>query len=139
MLAELTSIPTPLLVYAALVVAVEAGMLALSYGLGQRHRGGTADEPYESGMPPTGSVRGRIPAGFYRVGLLFVIFELEAAFIFAWAVAARDVGWAGYVGILVFLGLLLVALFYLWRVGALDWATSQPPQRAVPGKKEDLT
>jgi len=96
------------------------GMLLLSWLLGQRHNERATGEPYESGMPTTGSARLRLSAKFYLVGLIFVIFDLEAAYLFAWAVAAREVGWAGYIEAMVFIGILAAALVYLWRVGALD-------------------
>jgi NADH-quinone oxidoreductase subunit A len=70
---------------------------------------------------------------FYLVAVLFVIFDLEAVFIFAWAVAARQAGWAGYIEILVFIGVLAAALAYLWRVGALDWHQSPGADRRRPG------
>ena len=64
-----------------------------------------------------------LSARFYLVAMFFVVFDLEAVFLFAWAVAAREVGWAGYWEVLIFIGVLMAALMYLWRVGALDWAT----------------
>jgi NADH-quinone oxidoreductase subunit A len=100
-----------------------AGMLALSYLLGQRHRERATGEPYESGIVSTGSARLRFSAKFYLIAMLFVIFDLEAVFIFAWAVAFRELGWAGYLGALVFIGVLVAALIYEWRVGALDWGS----------------
>jgi NADH-quinone oxidoreductase subunit A len=80
--------------------------------------------PYESGMEPTGSARLRFSANFYLVVMFFVVFDLESAFIFAWAVAAteKEVGWQGYAAAMIFMGVLLAALGYLWRVGALDWS-----------------
>lgn len=101
-------------------------MVGLSYMLGQRHRERAVErtatgEPYESGIRGTGSARGRLSADFYLVALLFVIFDLEVAFLFGWAVAARDVGWSGYGGLLVFVAILAVGLVYEWRRGALDW------------------
>jgi NADH-quinone oxidoreductase subunit A len=114
----------PLLVYVAAVLAIVAGMLALSYLLGQRHTERATGEPYESGMIPTGSARLRLDAKFHLVAMFFVIFDLEAAFILAWAVALRTAGWAGYVDMLVFVVVLLVALIYIWRLGALDWSTA---------------
>jgi len=112
----------PLALYAAAVVVVVTIMILLSHVLGQRHHERATDEPYESGMPVTGSARVRLSADFYLVSMFFLIFDLEAVFIFAWAVSAREVGWAGYVEVLVFIAILLVALVYLWRLGALDWA-----------------
>jgi NADH-quinone oxidoreductase subunit A len=124
----------PLALYFAVVVVLVGGMLGLSFVLGERHKERATGEPYESGILPTGSARTRLSVKFYLVALFFLIFDLEAAFLYAWAVALRDVGWTGYIEVLVFLGLLLVALIYLWRVGALDWqAVRRKPTR---GEKE---
>ena len=114
-----------LLAYSALVVFAIGGLLAVSHFLGERHREPASGEPYECGIVHVGSGRLRFPIQFYLVAVLFVIFDLEAVFIFAWAVAAREVGWAGYIEILVFIGILAAALVYLWRVGALDWRRQQ--------------
>jgi NADH-quinone oxidoreductase subunit A len=111
----------PLAVYSAAVIVLVVGMLVLSYLLGQRHQERATGEPYESGIVSTGSARLRFSAKFYLIAMLFVIFDLEAVFIFAWAVAVRELGWAGYLGALVFIGVLVAALIYEWRVGALDW------------------
>lgn len=116
----------PLLVYFALVIVVIAGMLGVSYLLGQRHKDHATGEPYESGVAPTGSARIRFSVNFYLVAILFVIFDLEAVFIFAWAVAFRELGWLGYAGLLAFVLVLVVALVYEWRLGALDWGPSTP-------------
>ena len=114
----------PLVVYIAAVVLMVAFMLILSALLGQRHKETrAAGEPYESGIVSTGSARLRFHAGFYLMAMFFVIFDLEAAFIYAYAVAFRKLGWAGYGEIVVFIGILAAALFYLWRLGALDWKT----------------
>ncbi len=113
----------PLAVYVATVIVLVALMLILSALLGQRHSERTTNEPYESGVVSTGSARLRFHAGFYLMAMFFVIFDLEAAFIYAYAVAFRDLGWVGYGEILVFIGVLMLALLYLWRSGALDWRT----------------
>jgi len=111
----------PLAVYFAAVLVLVAGMLTLSYFLGQRHHEKATGEPYESGIVSTGSARLRFSAQFYLIAMLFVIFDLETVFIFAWAVAFRQLGWTGYLGILFFIVVLVAALIYEWRVGALDW------------------
>ena len=113
----------PLIVYGAAALAVVAGMLAVSAVVGQRHREGSTDEPYESGIAATGSAQVRFDAKFYLMAMFFVVFDLEAVFIFAYAVAFRDSGWIGYIEISVFIGVLMAALIYLWRLGALDWGT----------------
>lgn len=112
----------PLALYFAAVLALAAVMIGLSYVLGQRHVDRATETPYESGIASFGSARLRLSAQFYLVALFFVIFDLEAVFIFAWAVALHDVGWTGYVEILVFIAVLLSALAYLWRLGAFDWS-----------------
>ena len=117
----------PLVVYFAAVLALVASMLGLSSLLGQRHQGRDTDTPYEAGVAPTGSARLRFAAPFYLVALFFVIFDLEAVFLFAWAIAARALGWSGYVGMLLFMGVLAAALLYEWRLGVLDgWGRPQP-------------
>ena len=115
----------PLALYFAAVVLVVAGMLGLSYLLGQRHHERATGEPYESGIVSTGSARLRFSAKFYLIAMLFVIFDLESVFIFAWAVTFRELGWPGYLGALIFIAVLVAALIYEWRVGALDWGAAR--------------
>lgn len=76
--------------------------------------------PYESGVASFGSAHLRQSSKFYLIALFFVIFDLESVFIFAWAVDVRDLGWPGYLEILIFITILFIALIYLWRLGALD-------------------
>ena len=108
-------------VYFVLVLLLVAGMLVVSYLLGQRHTDPHTGEPYESGIVSTGSAQVRISAKFYLVAVFFVIFDLEAVFLFAWAVSALSLGWAAFWETVVFVVILGAALFYLWRIGALDW------------------
>ena len=119
----------PLAVYFVLVIILAAGMIGVSYFLGERHQEKATGEPYESGITTTGSARLRLSAKFYLVAIFFVIFDLEAAFIFAWAIAFRELGWIGYAEIVVFIVILLAALAYLWREGALDWSTNRRQPR----------
>ncbi len=111
----------PLVVYAVIVGMLVVAMLGLSYVLGQRHQDRATGSPYESGILSEGSARVRFPAKFYLVAMFFVIFDLEAVFIFAWAIAVRETGWSGYAEVSLFIMVLLATLAYLWRVGALDW------------------
>lgn len=113
----------PLLIYFAATLVLVTAMLGLSYVLGQRHKGGATGEPYESGIVSTGTAQVRFDVRFYLVAMFFVIFDLETIFIFAWSVAVRELGWSGYIEILVFIGIFIAVLVYLWRIGALDWAT----------------
>jgi NADH-quinone oxidoreductase subunit A len=112
-----------LLTFFFVAILVAAAMIGLSALLGERHKERLTDEPYESGMVPTGSARIRFDVKFYRLAMFFVIFDLEAVFVYLWAVSARQLGWAGYMEIFVFIFLLLLALVFLWGAGALDWGT----------------
>ncbi|OPY75422.1 MAG: NAD(P)H-quinone oxidoreductase subunit 3 [Syntrophorhabdus sp. PtaU1.Bin153] len=113
----------PLVLYGATTLLLVAIMVALSYFLGGRHRDRATNEPYESGMPLTGPARVRFDVKYYLIAMFFVIFDLEAVFLFAWAVSVRENGWPGYIEALIFVGILLAALVYLWRIGALDRGT----------------
>lgn len=110
-------------IYFALLLLIVGGMLLASYVLGQRHADRATAEPYEGGIVSEGSAHVRLSAKFYLMAMFFVIFDLEAAFLFAWAVAARALGWPAYWEAAIFTGVLVAALIYLWRVGALDWST----------------
>ena len=116
----------PLGAYFVLVLLLVAGMLVVSYLLGQRHNQRATGFPYEGGILSEGSARVRLSAKFYLVAMFFVIFDLEAVFIFTWAIAGRELGWAGYYEAVVFIGVLVAALTYLWRVGALNWFPGGP-------------
>lgn len=111
----------PLLVYGAIVFSLIALIMTLSYVLGQRHNERATGQPYEGGILSAGSARLRFSSQFYLVAMLFVIFDVETVFILAWAIAFRDLGWYGYIGVLVFIVLLVVVLIYEWRNGALDF------------------
>ncbi len=111
----------PLGVYFLAVLVIVAIIIALSSLLGERHREKQTDEPYESGIVSTGTARVRFDIKFYLIAMFFVIFDLEAVFIFAWAVSIRENGWQGYGEMMVFIGILTATLVYLWRIGALEW------------------
>jgi NADH-quinone oxidoreductase subunit A len=110
----------PLALYFFAVLGVVVIMIGLSSILGESHRERATGDPYEAGMVVTGSARVRFNAAFYLIAVFFVIFDLEALYIISWAVAVRELGWAGYVEILIFIAVLFVALVYLWGVGALE-------------------
>ena len=119
----------PFLLYAALAAVITVGIVVVSALLGQRHRDLTTDDRYESGLPPAGPLPRHFSIEFYEIAVFFVVFDLEAVFIFAWAVGLRQAGWSGYAEALVFIVLLLAGLVYLWRLGALDWGTSGRQRR----------
>ncbi len=118
----MTGLIWPLVLYAGGVLVLVAGMLGLSYLLGQRHRERATAEPYESGVPATASARLLVAPRYYVVAMLFVVFDVETAFVVVWAVALRPAGWRGFWGALMFLAILLAVLAYEWRAGAFDFA-----------------
>ena len=118
----------PLAVYFVFVVILVATVIAVSYLLGQRHSEPATGEPYEGGIVSEGSARVRFSLRYSLVAMFFVVFDLEAVFLFAWAGAARELGWPGYWAIVLFVGTLAAALVYIWRIGALDWA--RKPRRS---------
>lgn len=122
-------------VYFAAVLALTAVIMGLSFILGERHGARATAEPFESGIVAAAdeSAHVRFPVQFYLVAMFFVVFDLESVFIYAWAVAARAAGWTGYVEVMVFIGILMAALAYLWRSGALDW-TPWRSRRAAQGQ-----
>jgi NADH-quinone oxidoreductase subunit A len=115
----------PLALYFVIVCALAVAMLSLSYVLGQRHQDRATGSPYESGIVSEGTARVRLSAKFYLVAMFFVIFDLEAVFLYAWSVSVREAGWFGYFEVVVFVCILIATLAYLWRVGALDWRSGQ--------------
>ena len=129
-----------LVLYIALVIGLCVVMLGLSWVLGERTRYTRATlDPYESGILHVGFARYRFSAKFYLMAMFFVIFDLEAVFVYAWAVSARESGWPGYIEMLIFLVILLAGLVYLWRLGALEWA---PKARKLPANRpgpDDVT
>jgi NADH-quinone oxidoreductase subunit A len=111
--------------YLLLVAAIVLFLLGITHVLGERHRQRGTILPYESGIPPTGDARVLFPADFYLVAVFFVIFDAASVFLFAWAVAARELGWAGYAAMLAFVSGSVAALVYLARTGAFDWGKAR--------------
>jgi NADH-quinone oxidoreductase subunit A len=110
-----------LVLYSGLVLGLMALILALTAWLGEKKPNQEKSRPYECGIIPTGSARLRFPVSFYLVAAFFLIFDVEAAFIFAWAIAFDDLGWPGWLQVTFFILVLLLTLLYLWKKGALDW------------------
>ncbi|HLP73545.1 MAG TPA: NADH-quinone oxidoreductase subunit A [Bacteroidales bacterium] len=114
----------PFLLYASAVLFVVGIMIGLSWVLGERHRERDTDKPYESGMPPTGDARLRFSSHFYLIAIFFVIFDLDSVFILVWATSFRELGFTGYIAILVFIGILIAVLIYEIGIKALDFGPS---------------
>ncbi len=103
--------------------ALVSGML--SNLLGPRNPTPEKSAPYECGMPAVGDARERQSVKFYLVAMIFLLFDIEVAFLYPWAMALRDLGWSGFVQVLLFMGLLLAGYVYVWRKGALDWGNEK--------------
>lgn len=123
----------PIILYFFSVLGIVLGMAGVSFILGQRHGDRTTRMPYESGIASTGSARIRVTIHFYLIAMFFVIFDLEAVYIFLWSSAVLELGWTGYIEITVFILILMATLFYLTKLGALDWGPSA--QRRFLGKE----
>jgi len=113
----------PFVIYTLAVLFITVSIIITSYFLGQRHRENEMEEPYESGIVSTGSARMRFDVKFYMIAMFFIIFDLEAVFVFAWAVALIETGWSGYFVMLIFILVLFTMMVYLWRIGAFEWGS----------------
>ena len=118
-----TELYFPVLVQAIIAMALAAGLLSASYVLGKRVRNRVKDMPYESGIVPTGDARQRFSVKFYLVAMLFILFDIEAIFLYPWVVVYRELRMFGFVEMLVFVILILSGFFYIWKKGALDWSS----------------
>ena len=107
--------------YVVIVVGLLAALLFMTRWLGEHRPDPEKARPYECGVIPTGWARFRYPVPFYLVAVFFLIFDVEAAFVFSWAVAMPDLSWRGWLQISFFIIVLLLSLAYIWKKGGLDW------------------
>jgi NADH-quinone oxidoreductase subunit A len=118
-----------------LMIALGAGFalisVVLSNVLGPRKPSPAKLAPYECGMPPVGDARERMSVKFYLVAMIFLLFDIEVAFLYPWAMALRDLGWPGFVQVVLFMLLLLAGYVYVWRKGALDWGNELVDRRST--------
>jgi NADH-quinone oxidoreductase subunit A len=114
----------PVLVQALVAMGLAAGLLTASFLLGKRIRNKVKDMPYESGIVPTGDARQRFSVKFYLVAMLFILFDIEAIFLYPWVVVYRELKMFAFLEMLVFVALILCGFFYIWKKGALDWSGS---------------
>lgn len=115
----------PILIFLAVALAISAAMVFLPMGVarltGTHHPTAEKLSEYECGFPAFEEPRSQFDVRFYLVSILFIIFDLEAAFLFPWAVSLDVTGWAGWITMMVFLGELVIGYIYAWKMGALDW------------------
>ncbi|HAT2867743.1 TPA: NADH-quinone oxidoreductase subunit NuoA [Serratia marcescens] len=117
-----------------LVVAIGlCGLMLLgAFFLGGRARARAKHIPFESGIDSVGTARMRLSAKFYLVAMFFVIFDVEALYLYAWSVSIRESGWVGFIEAAIFILVLLAGLVYLVRIGALDWTPARSQRRSKP-------
>src|SRR5580658_5912594 len=115
----------PVLLQATLAAIIAAALVALSYVIGHRVKNRVKDMPYECGIAPTGDARQRFSVKFYLVAMLFILFDIEAIFLYPWAVVYKQLKMFAFVEMLIFVILILAGFFFIWKKGVLDWAHSQ--------------
>ena len=125
----------PVLVQIAIALLVASGLIAISTLIGKRVYDRVKDSPYECGIAPTGSARERFSVKFYLVAIVFILFDIEAVFLYPWAVVYRELKMFAFVEMLLFVILILAGFFYVWKKGALDW--SKPELNTGTGAKSE--
>ncbi len=113
-----------LLILLLMMIAVAFGGVSVLLGrlLGPKHPTPEKQAPYECGMPAVGDARERQSIRFYLIAMIFLLFDIEVAFLYPWALALRSLGWAGYFQVVVFTLVLCAGYVYVWKKGALDWS-----------------
>ncbi len=111
----------PILVFLGIAIGLSFIMLVLPFIVAKYRPDTEKNSPYECGFEPFGDARGQFDVRFYLVAILFIIFDLEVAFLFPWAVALSDIGVFGFWSMMIFLGILTVGFIYEWKKGALEW------------------
>ena len=112
----------PFLLQIGIAFVLATGLIGASAILGKRLKNKVKDMPYECGILPTGDARQSFSVKFYLVAMLFILFDIEAIFLFPWVVVFRQLGLLAFFSMLVFVLLILTGFFYVWKKGALDWA-----------------
>ena len=125
-----TELYFPVLVQVIIAAAVAAGLVGGSFLLGKKIRNRVKDTPYECGITPTGSARERFSVKFYLVAMVFILFDIEAIFLYPWVVVYRELNLSGgrffgFIEMLLFIVLVLAGFFYIWKKGVLDWSADE--------------
>ena len=124
----------PVLIMLGLGVGFAGGSVLLSQFVGPSRPTAEKSAPYECGMPAVGDARERQSVKFYLVAMIFLLFDIEVAFLYPWAMALRGLGWGGFVQVVLFMLLLLVGYVYVWRKGVLDWGPAARSRAQVSKK-----
>ncbi len=124
-----TEVYFPVLLQILLASLVGGALVTLGVVLGHRVKNRVKDSPYECGVQPIGTARERFSVKFYLVAMLFILFDIEAIFLFPWAVVYRELKMFAFVEMLLFVCLVLAGFFYMWKKGVLNWAAEDAPAR----------
>lgn len=116
-------LPVFILLFVSTALAVLVVVISILFGPRRRANNPVKIQPYESGMRAIGQGQRRFSVRFYLVAVLFILFDIEVIFFYPWAVAFRQLGWFGLIQMLIFVGILLVGYFWIWKKGALEWET----------------
>ncbi|MBV8069293.1 MAG: NADH-quinone oxidoreductase subunit A [Acidobacteriaceae bacterium] len=128
----------PVLIQILIAIAVAGAMIGLSAAIGRRVKDPVKSSPYESGMNPVGNARERFSVKFYLVAMVFILFDIEAVFLYPWAVIYRQLRLFAFFEMLLFIVLVLCGFYYIWKKGVLNWSVSEqhPFRRAQRGTDE---
>ena len=116
----------PLLLHFAIALGIAGAIVTLSYFVGQHKPTHAKVSPYECGVPPIGDARSRFSVKFYLVAMLFILFDVETVFLYPWAVILRELKMFGFWEMMVYIAIVLIGLFYVWKKGVLDWGLTHP-------------
>jgi len=125
---SITEAYIPVLLQVLLAAAVAGALILMGVLLGKRVKNKVKDTPYECGITPTGSAKERFSVKFYLVAMLFILFDIEAIFLYPWAVVYRELKLFAFFEMLLFIALVLAGFFYIWKKGVLNWASEESEQ-----------
>src|ERR1700749_3902231 len=129
----------PVLLQAVLAMVIAAALVTLSFAIGRKLKNKVKDMPYECGIAPTGDAQHRFSVKFYLVAMLFILFDIEAIFLYPWAVVFKQLKMFGFIEMFIFAILILAGFFFIWKKGVLDWAHSEEAPRPSAMRRLDLT
>ena len=129
----------PVLLQAVLALVIAAALVTLSAVIGRKVKNRVKDMPYECGIKPTGDARERFSVKFYLVAMLFILFDIEAIFLYPWAVIYKQLKMFAFVEMLIFVLLILAGFFFIWKKGVLDWAYSNREERPITPRRPTPT
>jgi NADH-quinone oxidoreductase subunit A len=129
----------PVLLQAVLAMVIAAALVTLTFVIGRKLKNKVKDLPYECGIAPTGDAQHRFSVKFYLVAMLFILFDIEAIFLYPWAVVFKQLKMFGFVEMLTFVVLILAGFFFIWKKGVLDWAHTEIAPSVSATARLDLT